>query len=350
MRPLTCLTIKHMKKLSIFLVANVIAINFAFSQNGVSINTTGITADPSAMLDVSSTTKGILIPRITEAQKLAISNPATGLLIYQTNNIIGFWYFNGNLWVQIIGTGGPTGANGTTGATGPTGFGVGPTGATGATSTVAGPTGATGKTGATGATGATSTVAGPTGPTGPGVGATGPIGPTGTGNGFTHYVGELYEGGIIVAVWKTSGTEHGLIASLVDLSAGLIWTTAAHQSTTVPGGATSPFDGLANSNAIVAQAGAGSTYAAGLCRAYSATGDGGLLDWYLPSEWELDQCYNAALVVTTILGATNGFKGETYWCSTEMTNSYAWCQTIGLGTPSSYYKWNLLRVRAVRRF
>jgi uncharacterized protein (TIGR02145 family) len=86
---------------------------------GVAINTTGAAADSSAMLDVSSTTKGILIPRITEAQKLAITSPATGLLIYQTDNAAGFWYFNGTIWVQsITGTQGTTGATGATGATG----------------------------------------------------------------------------------------------------------------------------------------------------------------------------------------------------------------------------------------
>ncbi|NCC99704.1 MAG: DUF1566 domain-containing protein [Bacteroidia bacterium] len=170
------------------------------------------------------------------------------------------------------------------------------------------------------------------------------------GGGFTHYVGELYGGGIIVSVWKESGVEHGLIASLVDLSTGLIWTTSAYQSTTVPGGATSLIDGLANSNAIVAQAGAGTTYAAGLCRAYSATGDGGLNDWYLPAAWELNQCYNAAFVVNTILGATDGFQFATYWSSTEYPNNYAWIQSFNDGDTYDNNKINTYRVRAVRRF
>ncbi len=173
---------------------------------------------------------------------------------------------------------------------------------------------------------------------------------TGGGGGFTHYVGEIYSGGIIVAVWKESGIEHGLIASGFDLNGGGIqWTTAAYQSTTVPGGATSPIDGLANSNAIVAQAGAGITYAAGLCRAYSAPGDGGLNDWYLPAAWELNQCYNAAFVVNTILGATN-FRFSAYWSSTEDSNNNAWCQSFVYGSTSSWDKSHPYRVRAVRKF
>jgi hypothetical protein len=171
------------------------------------------------------------------------------------------------------------------------------------------------------------------------------------GGGFTHYVGELYGGGIIVSVWKIAGVEHGLIASLTDQSTSLIWTTVAYQSVTVPGGATSPIDGLANSNAIVAQAGAGTTYAAGLCRAYSATGDGGLNDWYLPAAWELNQCYNAAFVVNAILGATNGFQFASYWSSTEFNRNNAWYQDFGYGYPiTTFNKNNYYRVRAVRRF
>jgi hypothetical protein len=151
---------------------------FVFSQNGVSINATGNPADSSAMLDVSSTNKGILIPRITEVQKLAITSPATGLLIYQTNNTIGFWYFNGAIWVQAIGPQGPAGPTGVVGATGATGTSGtnGVTGATGATGTSGtnGLTGATGGTGNTGLTGAT----GPTGANGTTVvGGTGSITP-----------------------------------------------------------------------------------------------------------------------------------------------------------------------------
>jgi hypothetical protein len=60
---------------------------------GVSINETNTTPDPSAMLDVQSNEKGVLVPRMTQAQRNAIANPAAGLLIYQTNQTPGF-YFN----------------------------------------------------------------------------------------------------------------------------------------------------------------------------------------------------------------------------------------------------------------
>ena len=70
----------------------------------VGINADGSTPHSSAILDVKSTTKGLLAPRMTEAQRLAISAPAAGLLVYETtSNAI--WVYNGTDWVQL-GSGG----------------------------------------------------------------------------------------------------------------------------------------------------------------------------------------------------------------------------------------------------
>lgn len=168
---------------------------------------------------------------------------------------------------------------------------------------------------------------------------------TGNTGGFTHYVGELFGGGIIVSVWKTAGIEHGLIASLTDLSLGIQWTTPAFQNTLIGPTAQSASDGLANTNAIVGQAGAGTTYAAGLCKAYNA---GGFTDWYLPAAYELNQCYNSAIITNESLGDTNGFKFPTYyWSSTEDTTGYAHGQSFG---PYGRNKLSSNAVRAVRRF
>lgn len=59
------------------------------------------TPDNSSLLEIKSTTGGILIPRMTKAQRNGIVAPATGLLIYQTNNTPGFYYYNGNAWKAI---------------------------------------------------------------------------------------------------------------------------------------------------------------------------------------------------------------------------------------------------------
>ncbi|USQ03563.1 hypothetical protein [Aquirufa antheringensis] len=63
------------------------------------------TPDASAKLDVSSTTKGLLAPRMTAAQKTAISLPANGLLIYQTDGVTGFYVNTGTsaspAWLRV---------------------------------------------------------------------------------------------------------------------------------------------------------------------------------------------------------------------------------------------------------
>lgn len=86
-----------MKKLTL-LFAILLTLSTNIFAQGVGINTTGADADASAMLDVSSTTKGFLPPRMTEAEKNAISSPATGLLVYQTNGTSGLYYYNGSSW------------------------------------------------------------------------------------------------------------------------------------------------------------------------------------------------------------------------------------------------------------
>jgi len=74
--------------------------NTIYAQN-VGINIDNSNPDASAMLDVKSINKGILIPRMTTAQRTAIPTPATGLMVFDnTSNT--FWYFNGTLWIQIL--------------------------------------------------------------------------------------------------------------------------------------------------------------------------------------------------------------------------------------------------------
>lgn len=68
----------------------------------IGINETGNDPDASAMLDVVSTDKGMLVPRMTEIQRNAIIAPATGLLIYQMDNPPGFYFYTGSEW-QLVG-------------------------------------------------------------------------------------------------------------------------------------------------------------------------------------------------------------------------------------------------------
>lgn len=70
--------------------------------SGEAINALGTPGDGSAMLDVSSTAKGMLIPRMTSTQRLAIPTPAIGLLVYQTSSPDeGFWYKASSGWIYL---------------------------------------------------------------------------------------------------------------------------------------------------------------------------------------------------------------------------------------------------------
>ena len=59
-----------------------------------------VTPDGSAQLDVTSTTRGVLIPRMNTTEQNAIASPATGLLIYNTDSTA-FRYYNGAAWTSI---------------------------------------------------------------------------------------------------------------------------------------------------------------------------------------------------------------------------------------------------------
>jgi hypothetical protein len=82
----------------------------------VSISTDASLPDNSAMLDVKSTTKGMLIPRMTIAQRDAIVNPANGLLIFCTDNYQYYSYRSGissggGTWVMVSSQWESSGAN-----------------------------------------------------------------------------------------------------------------------------------------------------------------------------------------------------------------------------------------------
>ena len=76
--------------------------NSKFLIGQVGINDNNASPDASAMLDVKSTTKGMLIPRMTTTQRDAITSPATGLMVYNTTTTA-FNYYNGTAWVAIGG-------------------------------------------------------------------------------------------------------------------------------------------------------------------------------------------------------------------------------------------------------
>jgi len=74
------------------------AIFFAEAQNNVGIGI--LTPDPSAILDLSSTDKGFLVPRMDSLQRNAIATPANGLIVYDSNYEC-LYYYKGNTWKSL---------------------------------------------------------------------------------------------------------------------------------------------------------------------------------------------------------------------------------------------------------
>ncbi len=76
------------------LVLSFFFVTRAFSQVGIGTNS----PNASAILELSSTSKGFLPPRMSESEKNAISSPVAGLMIYQVNNSPGLYYYTGTAW------------------------------------------------------------------------------------------------------------------------------------------------------------------------------------------------------------------------------------------------------------
>ena len=72
---------------------------FSFTQS-VGISNTTITPDTSALLELRSTEKGILIPRLTTTQRNAIVTPAKGVLVFN-NTTNTFNYYDGTTWIEL---------------------------------------------------------------------------------------------------------------------------------------------------------------------------------------------------------------------------------------------------------
>ena len=305
----------------------------AANAQSVGINSDGSSPNSSAMLDVSSTTKGLLAPRMTAAQKTAIASPATGLLVYQTDGTAGYYYNSGTpaspVWI-CIGAGTIPVANGGTNATTAsaalTNLGAAPLASPTFTGTPSLPTGTTGVTQTAGnSTFALATTA---------------FVNTAAG---VHAIGDSYMGGTVFYVYD-NGT-HGLIAATADQSTSIKW--YAGTSTNTMALALGVGAGSKNTALIIANQGLGdgTNYAARVCNEYKVTinsVDYG--DWYLPSHAELTLLYYQR-------SAVGGFSNVQYWSSTEVDQLHAYNLNFGSGVWANYnLKSDNYSVRAIRAF
>jgi hypothetical protein len=95
-----------MKNKYLFLAGIIILCSSFGTVQSQSVGIGTLTPDNSAILDIKSTTKGLLAPRMSTVQRTAIATPVAGLLVYDTDTN-SYWYYNGTIWgnLSITGTG-----------------------------------------------------------------------------------------------------------------------------------------------------------------------------------------------------------------------------------------------------
>jgi hypothetical protein len=81
-----------LKKIACICIVSIFS-HSTFAQN-VGISSNGAMPDPSAMLDIISESRGMLVPRMSLQKRDLIANPANGLLIYQNTDVPGFYYYD----------------------------------------------------------------------------------------------------------------------------------------------------------------------------------------------------------------------------------------------------------------
>ena len=152
-------------------------------------------------------------------------------------------------------------------------------------------------------------------------------------------VGDYYQGGIVAYVLASgdpgydANIKHGIIVAPTDQSGTFPW-GINYNATGATGSALGT--GNANTNAIVANQGAGS-YAARVC--YDLVLNG-YSDWYLPSKEEMNKLYANRVLIGGISG--------TYWTSTEFDAANAYCFYFMSASSVYHYKALLMMVRAIR--
>lgn len=346
------------------LLAAVLITATTFAQVGINNEN----PDASAALDITSTTQGFLPPRMTNAQRQAISNPAAGLQVFVTDFEGGrFMFYDGTEWGTLsftekrpdaptIGTATAVSGEATVPFTAPSSNGGSAITSYTATSSPGDFTGTISQSGSgsiivsglTSGTAYTFTVT-----------ATNAIG-TSLASAVSNSVvtpqpqlGDFYGGGVVFKIFHAgqigyvAGETHGLIAAVADQSS-IRWDNGISEYTGATG--TAIGTGSANTDAIINEQGPTETsYAAGLARANTG---GGYNDWFLPSKAELNKMRLERETINTTASANGGsnFSNNWYWSSTENDTDNAWIQHLSDGGTQVLDKSYSVSVRAVRAF
>lgn len=163
-----------------------------------------------------------------------------------------------------------------------------------------------------------------------------------------RYVGEIWGGGIIFHLNKDSlGNDHGLIASLHDLSKNARWGLNGIDFF----GFKNASVGKENTKAMITN-GAEPGTASQLCNKYSHDG---FKDWYLPAIKEMILLFEVRGIIDEILDKdksdkTKGLENKQYWTSTGYSASTSWFFSFYNGGATNYGKNFVFNVRAIRAF
>ena len=174
-----------------------------------------------------------------------------------------------------------------------------------------------------------------------------------SGGGTTYSIGDFAQGGIVF--WVDETGQHGLVCAKTDQSSAMRWYAGTNGNTLAKGDG--PFSGEANTTIIIAAQVAigddGATYAARVCNELQITEGGKTYgDWYLPSKQELNLMYTNKATIDATATANSGtaFAAPYYWSSTELSNYYAWVQSLSNGFQYNVSKADTNYVRSVRAF